>query len=131
MSASALSDPPQQATWSWLGVTMYLPVEAMMSTLGSIAACGPNTTLVVNFVLPVEERDELAQATATRAQTVVASVGEPLLATYGRQAAQHALRTAGFRAIDLLDAATLSSRYLDGRADLHYPGSTIIAIAST
>lgn len=131
LTTSSIPHAPARATWSWLGVTMYLPVEAMMTTLHSIAVCGPNTTLVANFVLPADERDDLGQETAVRAQQVVASGGEPLVATYGRHAARDALRSAGFRSVELLDAAALTNRYLDGRTDLHYPGSTIIAVAST
>jgi methyltransferase (TIGR00027 family) len=131
LTTEALCDLPRQATWNWLGVTMYLPADAMMRTLRSIAACGANTTLVVNFVLPADERDDLAQETATRAEALVSSVGEPLVATYGRQAAHDALRSAGFGTVEILDAKTLAGHYLNRRRDLHHPGSTIIAIAST
>jgi methyltransferase (TIGR00027 family) len=131
LTGDAFGDLPRQATWSWLGVTMYLPVEAMMQTLRAVTACGADTTLVVNFALPAEERDDLGRKTMRNAESLVASVGEPVVERYGREAVHDALRSAGFASVDLLDAEQLADRYLAGRRDLHLPGGMIIAIAST
>lgn len=122
---------PSRATWSWLGVTMYLSTDAVSRTVRSIAACGAGTTIVVNFLLPSDERDDTAEQLATRSAAVVADVGEEVLATYGRRAAVDVLRSSDFRTIEILDRRALDERYLRGRSDLRLPGSTIIAIAST
>jgi hypothetical protein len=63
---------PSQATWNWLGVTVYLTEQATTATLEVIADTGDGTTLVVDFVLPPDERDELGLAAGASAASLVA-----------------------------------------------------------
>jgi methyltransferase (TIGR00027 family) len=77
-------DVPARATWSWMGVTMYLTPQAMTDILDVLAHLGTGTTVVANFALPPEECDELGLAAARSAASLVASVGEPVVATYRR-----------------------------------------------
>jgi O-methyltransferase involved in polyketide biosynthesis len=121
---------PSRATWSWLGVAVYLTERAAAETLEVIAHTGVGTTLIVDFVLPPEERDELGRAAAASAASVVASVGEPVVSTYRRRDVDAPLRDAGFTEIELLDATELSRRYLQGGDHPVLPASTVIAIAS-
>jgi methyltransferase (TIGR00027 family) len=131
LATDPFGELPRSATWSWLGVTMYLAADVVSRTLRTIAACGVGTTLVVNFVLPDVERDDLARETARRSSALVSTIGEPVMATWGRQEARDLLRSSGFRTVEILDASALDRRYLNGRTDLRFPGSTIIAVAST
>jgi methyltransferase (TIGR00027 family) len=121
---------PSRATWSWMGVTVYLTEQTTTDTLEVIAHTGADTTVVADFVLPPDERDELGRAAAASAASLVASVGEPVVATYRRGEAEALLRDAGFTHIELLDATELSRRYLQTSDRPVLPGSTIIAVAS-
>jgi methyltransferase (TIGR00027 family) len=123
-------DMPARATWSWMGVTMYLAKDVTARVLRTIAQGGDGTTLVVNFVLAPDERDDLGRAAQWSAGPVVASVGEPVVAAYRRAEVDGVLRAAGFGTVELLDATDLTRRYLGGRTDLRLPGSTVLAIAS-
>jgi methyltransferase (TIGR00027 family) len=131
LSATRLDtvEVPARATWSWMGVTMYLTPEATREVLDVIADTGTGTTLVVNFVLPPEECSELGQAAAASAASFVASVGEPVVATYRRRDVDGLLRAAGFTSVELLDAVELSHRYLQRGGGRTLPDSTMIAIA--
>jgi methyltransferase (TIGR00027 family) len=131
LSATGLGgvDVPRQATWSWLGVTMYLTPQVTKEVLDVIAGLGTGTTVVANFVLPPEECNELGRAAAASAASLVASVGEPVVATYGPGEVERLLRSAGFNHVELLGAVELSHRYLRGREDRTLPDSTVIAVA--
>jgi methyltransferase (TIGR00027 family) len=131
LSATRLDtvEAPTCATWSWMGVTMYLSPQATTEVLDVIARLGVGTTLVANFALPREECDELGVAAAASAASLVASVGEPVVATYRRGEVKHLLRAAGFSRVELLDAVELSRRYLRHRDDRTLPDSTVIAVA--
>jgi methyltransferase (TIGR00027 family) len=123
--------PPPYATWSWLGVTMYLEPRATTAILRAIAGLEAGTTLVVNFLLTADELDDLAVATRSVAVTTAAADHEPVLAAYTRGQVAELLADAGFSTVELLDAGALAGRYFAGRDDLRLPNSTIIAVAST
>jgi O-methyltransferase involved in polyketide biosynthesis len=120
---------PPRATWNWMGVTVYLTPQDTRRVLDVIADTGAGTTLVVNFVLSPAECDELGLAAAASAASLVSSVGEPVVATYGRGDVDALLRAAGFHDVELLDAVELSHRYLRGGGERTLPDSTVIAIA--
>jgi methyltransferase (TIGR00027 family) len=122
-------DVPARATWSWMGVTMYLTPEAMTEVLDALAHLGTGTTVVANFALPPDECDELGLAAARSAASLVASVGEPVVATYRRGDVAPLFRAAGFNQVELLDAVELSRRYLRDHKDRMLPDSTVIAVA--
>lgn len=118
------------ATWSWLGVTMYLERPAVSRVLAQIASGPGGTTLVVNFLLPGTSLDDSAKtARATSARTVARS-GEPIRSTYTRQECEAVLEGAGFGSVELFDAGALQRRYLGDRRDLWLPATTLIAVAS-
>jgi O-methyltransferase involved in polyketide biosynthesis len=113
----------------WMGVTMYLSPQNTSAVLDVIADTGTGTTLVVNFVLSPEECDESGLVAAACAASLVSSVGEPVVGTYGRSDVDAVLRAAGFNNVELLDAVELSQRYLRSGGDRRFPDSTVIAVA--
>jgi methyltransferase (TIGR00027 family) len=133
LSATPIGDLglPAQATWNWLGVTMYLPPEATAATLRAVAAGGgPGTTLVVNFLLSAAVLDDLGRAVRDVSAAAVAAAGEPVTAVYTRDEVAGLLTGAGFSHFQLFDAARLRDRYLRDRADLPLPATSLIAVAT-
>jgi methyltransferase (TIGR00027 family) len=132
LAATALDeiDTPSCATWNWLGVTMYLPRRATEATLRRIASHAPGTTLVVNFVLPPDELDELAAALSASGTAAVEDTDEPVMATYTADDAETMLREAGFGTVSMLSHDDLTRHYLRSRPDLPLSGSTVIAVAT-
>lgn len=121
---------PAQATWNWLGVTMYLPREATAATLRGIAAGGEGTTLVVNFLLTADALDGPGRAMRVASSAAVTASGEPITATYTRDEVAGLLESAGFTGVELFDASRLRNLYLQGRPDLSLPDTTVIAVAT-
>lgn len=117
------------ATWSWLGVTMYLDRPTIIDVLGRVAAGPHGTTLVVNFLVAQEALDRTDAVVRATSQRTVAGVGEPIRATFTRPQCEEALDRAGFASVELFDGESLAGRYLAGRPELQLPATTLIAVA--
>jgi methyltransferase (TIGR00027 family) len=72
-------DLSQPAFVVWLGVTQYLTVSAIGSTLDVIGRLAPGTELVVEYLVPDELRDDAGQAMAAWFMRRAAASGEPWL----------------------------------------------------
>ena len=120
---------PRRATWNWLGVTMYLPRAATAAALGAIASHQPGTTLIVDFNLTVDTRDELAAAVSAATGAALAGIDEPLTTTYTREEAASLLYAAGFAQVTVWDAAAVRARYFPRRDDLPDHRASLIAVA--
>jgi methyltransferase (TIGR00027 family) len=123
-------DLPDRATWSWMGVTMYLQRSVTEATLHAIASKRPGTTLVVDFLLGAEALDPLGEAVHATATVTVAAANEPVIASYTKEQVAQLLGEAGFSDVELWDADALGARYLRDRPELPLPNSTVIAIAT-
>lgn len=117
------------ATWSWLGVTMYLDAATVSRVLGQIAGGPDGTTLVVNFLLNNESLDSEAQVVRATSQRTVSRSGEPILSTFTREQCAEMLDHAGFASVEIFDCESLAGRYLSGRPELALPATTLIAVA--
>ena len=83
-------DPGRAAIWSWLGVILYLPIEAVQSTLTAVAElAAPNSTVIASYGVP----DDLMEP----ASCEFAEVGRAVDSAGGR-AADHVAGTRRDRA---------------------------------
>lgn len=122
-------ETPARATWSWLGVTMYLERTATEATLRTIASHDRGTTLVVNFNAVCCQADELTQSVRSVTSGAVDELGEPFAAAYTAEDAQALLHEAGFRTVTILDAHAVRERYFNQRLDLPHHHSALMAVA--
>lgn len=98
--------------FSRLGVTMYLPEDAIDGVLGQAAAFPEGSEIVLTFARP---RDDGPLPTARRAE----SLGESWRSTFEPAAIEAKLRDAGFTDVAFLTPAEAEARYFRGRpADL-------------
>lgn len=107
----------EPAFFSWLGVTMYLELEAILSTLRFIASLAPESGVVFDYtvspsLLSPRERSAV-EALASRA----AQAGEPWKTYFDPASLAETLRSIGFRTVKDHGAAELNERYLSGRTD--------------
>lgn len=72
-------DPGRPAVVSWLGVTMYLTLDAVLRTVAGVARLAPGSILVLDHMVPQDERDAAAQAYVEAVGPVNAEHGEPWL----------------------------------------------------
>ena len=107
----------EPAFFSWLGVTMYIEEEAIMSTLRFIASLAPGSGVVFDYaVLP-----SLLSPTERRAMGFlaarVAEHGEPWKTYFDPASLAAKLRSLRFSELEDLGPEQLNDRYLSGRKD--------------
>ncbi|MFC5744137.1 class I SAM-dependent methyltransferase [Actinomadura rugatobispora] len=74
---TGLSPSPLPTLVSWLGVSVYLTREAIEATLAAVAALGPGTQFIMEYMLPAGLRDSTGNSYADIATQAVSDRGEP------------------------------------------------------
>ena len=109
--AAAGFDAAAPAFFSWLGVVVYLTREAIMQTLGFIAAV-PGGEVVFDYGEPLSAfaKGEARARQVARARRV-AAMGEPWITRFASAELAAALRDLGFNALEDLGPAQISRRF--------------------
>jgi methyltransferase (TIGR00027 family) len=115
LQAGLAGDAP--AVFSWLGVTMYLPADAVMRTLQDIAGFAPGTSIVFDYCVHDSQLTEAERIGLQVVTTALAAQGEHLVSSFEPQRLEHMLRQYGFNRIEHFGAAELTERYLSERTD--------------
>nr|WP_259372004.1 class I SAM-dependent methyltransferase [Caldimonas mangrovi] len=105
------SDEP--AFFSWLGVTMYLRRESLLSTLGFIAST-PGNSVVLDHVLAPSVLGPLDRLSLKLIAWRCARLGEPWLSCLEPHALQRDLESLGFRSVEQLQAEDINALLFDG-----------------
>jgi methyltransferase (TIGR00027 family) len=113
-----------KAFFSWLGVTQYLPRDAVLNTLREIAsAAAPGSELVVQFVVPPATLTRKDADLVTALAEIAASIGEPYQSFFEPEDLEDCLQQIGFGEIVHFGSEQGTERYLLRRTDgLRLPG---------
>lgn len=108
----------ETAFFSWLGVTMYLPPDAVMATMRSIASAAARASeIVFDYAL---SPSRLGAGDASSYQTLtaaVAALGEPWRSAFDPDLLSADLRAAGLTPAEDLGHDEINARYFKGRSD--------------
>ena len=116
------SDAP--AFFSWLGTTQYLRREAVLGTIGEIAAlASPGSEVVVQFIAPASTISQEDAAVANTLAERSARGGEPWLSYFTPDDMEQVFRQVGCKQLEHFGTEEATLRYLKGRTD----GSRIAA----
>lgn len=85
-------DSQRPAFFSWLGVTMYLPLAAIEAVLSFVARCARGSEIAFTFAPPESRSSPLAERAAAN--------GEPWLTFFSRPEIEALLRAHGYSSID-------------------------------
>lgn len=113
--------PAARTFFSWLGVTMYLPQDAIDAVLRSVAEFPAGSEIVLTFA----SASDTPQPIAERA----AHIGEPWLSFFEPAAMHDTLLEAGFTTVELLTPAAAAERYFRQGSSLPTPQRTTIVAA--
>jgi methyltransferase (TIGR00027 family) len=93
-------DPCQPAFFSWLGVTMYLTLEAIGQTLAVIGDFAAGTEIIMEYMVPENLRDGAGQEYVELVSPAAAQHGEPWLTFLSPQQVSGLLHEHGFDVIE-------------------------------
>lgn len=105
------------AFFSWLGVTMYLDSDAVLSTLREVAALPPGSGIVFDYRLLPSLLNPLETMVLGQMAARVAERGEPWKSAFDPAQLADTLRGIGFTTLDDLGAEDLNRRYMAKRKD--------------
>ena len=115
--AGSAFDGAQPAFVSWLGVSMYLDLDAATRTLADLAALPASSEVVFDFRVPAEQLDPVTQVGYGAIAARVAAMGEPFKSALDPSELPQLLRGLGFGDAEILGASELNRLYFDGRSD--------------
>ena len=110
-------DAGRPTFWSWLGVTMYLSDDAVMSTLAFVAAGAPGTTIVMNFTVHDDEVTSDDLSLRRVGAQGVAKQGEPWINFYRPAELVARVQTLPYATVESVPHDVFRSRYFVDRAD--------------
>ena len=107
----------QPAFFSWLGVVMYLTMEALTSTLRFIAARPAGSGVAFDYILAPSAMSPLMRARQEQLASAVARLGEPFQSSFVPADLERLLRQLGFHDLDDLGPEEIDRRYFGNRED--------------
>lgn len=105
------------ALFSWLGVTMYLTMPAIETTLRAVAATAAGSEIVLTYAPAKEHLDEVGRRYDEAVRVLIAAIGEPALTHLTRHDAEALCRRCQLTVVDHPDQAELVRRYFASRPD--------------
>jgi len=103
--------------FSWLGVTMYLTEDAVMSTFSFIVSMPRGGGVVLDYAVDRSSLDLEGQVALDALAARVAAAGEPFKTFFEPSTLAEQLRRMGFRSVEDLTAEEINSRYFRDRDD--------------
>ena len=120
----------EQAVFSWLGVTMYLTLDAIHATLETMAQCRAGTRVVLTYNQPADVLTSSdAQITAAMAG-LAAKMGEPFISRFRSAEIARMLRRHGFGEITDFGPDEARAAYFPRHADVEIAGAQRLVAAT-
>jgi methyltransferase (TIGR00027 family) len=114
-------DPKVLSLFSWLGVTYYLPRQAVYNTLREISDVAPmGSTVVFDYS---DEKAIISEKEAKRLRYLYAAtnrIGEQLMTSFDASTLSREISGLGLRIEDDLGCSDIEERYFRGRKDRYH-----------
>lgn len=123
------ADPLSPALFSWLGVTVYLTIDAIEATLRLVARAAPGSEIALTYYPPDEHLDEAGVTFVSAFSTVAAASGEPLRTRLSPGEMESLARQCGLEVVDHPSRDEMTRRYFSDRTDGLRPGTAERVIA--
>jgi methyltransferase (TIGR00027 family) len=110
-------DPGKVTFFSWLGVTPYLTIEAVLATLRFIASAPEGSGVVFDYAISPSSLSTIERRVFDSLANRVAAAGEPWQAFFEPATLKQDLQAMGFSAVEDLGPAEINARYFEDRTD--------------
>lgn len=107
----------EQAFFSWLGVTPYLPKETVMATFARIRALCPDNAIAFDYAVPRDAAPEIEWMAFDALSAGVDRAGEPFRGFLRPESLANDLKTIGFRRVECPTTDQINARYFRYRLD--------------
>ena len=106
------------AVFSWIGVTMFLTLEAIEATLETVAACPLDSRIVLTYNPPLSALRNEELAMQSRVSRLAGEMGEPFISLFTPAEAEALLRRCGFGEVEHFGPAEAIRSYFADRPDV-------------
>jgi methyltransferase (TIGR00027 family) len=120
----------RSALFTWIGVTMYLTVDAITATLASIAQSLPGTQVALTYNQPHSALDSFAAAVTSTFAEIAREMGEPFVSLFLPAEIEELLRRQRFGEIVHFGSEEARAVYFDGRADVDIAGAQRLMVGT-
>ena len=115
----------QAACVSWMGVTMYLTVEAVLATLRTVASFAAGSCLCFDYRVPVTLLNPIERVISEVTAERIAALGEPWLSDFDPTRLRAQLLELGFSSAESATPEDLNARYFARRKDGLCTGASV------
>jgi methyltransferase (TIGR00027 family) len=125
-------DSAQPALFSWLGVSMYLPVKAVRFIFQYVKTTAPGSSIVFDYMAPLASTHFSTRVRLRVLACLLALKGEPWRTFFDPAELTEILKSTGYRRMDDMDWHAINARFFDTRTDgLRVGGPGHIMVART
>jgi O-methyltransferase involved in polyketide biosynthesis len=120
----------QLVVFSWVGVTMYLTLDAISATLATMAGCRAGSRVVLTYNQPPAVLGGTTAQVAAAFAGIAAEMGEPFVSRFLPSQMDQLLREHGFGEITDFGPDEARASYFQGRTDVDIAGAQRLAAAT-
>ncbi len=121
-------DADSRTVFSWIGVTMYLTIDAIRMTLRAVATCAQGSQIVLTYNQPASAVDDFSRSVTGALAAAVGEAGEPFISVFTPDEARALLREEGFREIQDYGPDEARRDYFQNREDVLIAGAQRVLI---
>jgi methyltransferase (TIGR00027 family) len=118
------------AVFSWIGVTMYLTLQAIEATLATVAACAAGTRIVLTYNRPRSALEGAGLAAENVFAEIASQMDEPFVSVFEPAEAEELVRRCGFADIVHFGPPEALHAYFAGRDDVRLHGAQRLIVAT-
>jgi methyltransferase (TIGR00027 family) len=118
------------AVFSWVGVTMYLTLDAIEATLATISECRPGSRVALTYNQPHHMLDEVSRQVTRTFQAIATELGEPFVSFFVPGEIEALVRNHGFDHIAHFGPEEARSAWFGGATDVAIAGAQRLLAAT-
>jgi methyltransferase (TIGR00027 family) len=118
------------AVFSWIGVTMYLTLDAIEATLRTIAECMPGSQVSLTYNQPHHVLDDMALQVTRTFGAIATEMGEPFVSLFVPDEIEGLLRKLGFDDIVHFGPQEARDAWFSGAVDVEMAGAQRLIAAT-
>ncbi|HET7338566.1 MAG TPA: class I SAM-dependent methyltransferase [Candidatus Dormibacteraeota bacterium] len=122
-------DSDTRTTFSWIGVTMYLSVDAIRATLDAIGASARGSAIAMTYNQPFDTLDAFSRGVTSSLARVIGDMGERFVSFFTPSEAAALLRDAGYVDVEDFGGEEVFRKYFGDRNDVKVAGAQRLIVA--